>query len=162
MKRLKDIERLVKKLDVNTNPQVNETVSAELLRAQAKHREERRLSRPRDGIRRPLVVRFPRPALICSLAAVFVAVVSCLTCFGLIRKVADLEHELELARRDVALAHVEGRLQEARDMRKETMSTLYHRAAELQRQLPRIPSANRICDPEEAYYALSRQNDLYY
>jgi len=51
--------------------------------------------------------RLPRLVWAGGLAAAFLIIVSSLACFVLSRDVADLKHELELARRDVAIARTD-------------------------------------------------------
>jgi len=104
MKLQKNIEKLVKKFDIRTNSEVNEAVLVELLQAQAEHLKSQKMARQRSAGREPFVARFPHLAWTCGLAAIFIAMISCLACLVLTRKVVDLEHELEYARRDVAPA----------------------------------------------------------
>ena len=106
----------------------------------------------------PLFIRFPRLVWACGFAALLLIVVSWLVCFILSRKVVDLRHELEVAKRDIAAARTEGRLEEAHQMQQKTISTLYHRVDQLEQRIPKIPSATRIYYPEEAYY-LSDMSD---
>jgi hypothetical protein len=104
MKLLKNIEKLVKKFDIHINPEVNEAVLAELLQAQAEYLKDQKMARQRSAGREPFVARFPRLAWTCGLVAIFIATISCLACLVQTRKVVDLEHELEYARRDVVPA----------------------------------------------------------
>jgi len=160
MKQSKDIEKLVKKFDVDTNSEVNETVLAELLQAQAKNLKDRKIARQRNAGRELFMVRFPRLAWVCTMAAVFVALFFCSACLVLARKVDDLEHQLELAHRDIVAARTEGKLEEARNAQQRTVSTLYQRVEELEERIPRIPSARRVCYPEEYYYSRNRRDSL--
>jgi len=104
MKLLKNIEKLVKKFDIRINSEVNEAVLVELLQAQAEYLKGQKMARQRSAGREPFVARFPRLAWTCGLVVIFIATISCLACLVLTRKVVDLEHELEQARRDIALA----------------------------------------------------------
>jgi len=160
MKMLKDIERLVKKFNIDSNPEKNEEILSELLQAQAEHLKSKKSVGQRHTKTRSFVVEYPRFTLISSLAAVFVALFSCAACFVLTRKVENLEHELELARRDLVVARTEGKLEEARNVRQETISTLHHRVDELEERIPRIPSARRVCYPDEYYYSRNSQDRL--
>jgi hypothetical protein len=159
MKRIRNVKRLVKTFDIDTDSEANEVVLAELLQAQAEHLDSQTLSQRRNVSRASFWVRSPRLGWICSLAAVLIATIASLACFELAGQVANLKHDLDLARRDtalaqrdVAVAHTEGRLAEAHNVRQETLSTISHRVEELEDRVPRIPSASRIYYPEEAYY----------
>jgi len=160
MKVLKDIERLVKKFNIDSNPQKNEEILSELLQAQAEHLEAKKSGEQRQASPDSFVMKYPRLSRVFSLAAVLVALLSCSACFVLARKVDNLEHELELAKRDIVVARTEGKLEEARNVRQETISTLHHRVERLEEQIPRIPSPRRVCYPEEYYYSQNRHDSL--
>ncbi len=160
MKQIPNVERLVKTFDIDTDSEANEAVLAELLQAQAEHLDSHTLSQCRNANRDSFWVRSPRLGWICSLAAVVVATIASLACFHLSDQVANLEHALELAQRDVVVAHTEGRLEEAHKVRQETTSTITHRVEELEDRMPRIPSARRVYYPDEAYYFSNSHDSL--
>ena len=159
MKQLRNVKKLVKTFDIDTDTEVNVVVLAELLQAQAEQLGSQRLSQRGNARRESFWVRSPRLGWTCSLAAVVAAVIASLACVDLSGQVANLKHDLELAqrdidlaRRDVVVAHTEGRLEEAHKVRQETTSTISHRVEALEDRMPRIPSASRVYYPEEAYY----------
>lgn len=130
------------------------------LKTQAEHLRSKSSPRQKSVSHEPLFVRFPRLTWACGLAALFLIVISWLSCFILSRKVVDLRHELELAQRDIAAARTEGRLEEARQVQQKTISTLYHRVEEIEERIPKIPSARRIFYPEEPYYLPNMPDSL--
>ncbi|MFC1764271.1 hypothetical protein ACFL6U_19635 [Planctomycetota bacterium] len=103
MKRLRNVKSLVKTFDIDTDSEANEVVLAELLQAQAEHLDSQKLSQPRNVSRESFWVRSPRLGWTCSLAAVLIAMIAALACFDLAGQVANLKHDLDLARRDVDL-----------------------------------------------------------
>ncbi|MHC4587363.1 MAG: hypothetical protein ACYS3N_22785 [Planctomycetota bacterium] len=122
------------------------------LKTQAEHLRSKSPPCPKNLSPESLFIRFPRLTWACGLAALLLIVISWLACFILSRKVVDLRHELEVAQRDIAAARTEGRLEEAHQIQRKTISTLYHRVEQLEQRIPKIPSAIRICYPEEPYY----------
>ena len=149
----KDMVRLRQQLVSVPVPGLPATVRQELMQvAQADSLRSKSLRRDKGVNRQPLFVRFPRLRWACSLAGLFLIVISWLACFTLSRKVVDLRHELGLAQRDVAVARAEGRLEDARQRQQKTISTLYHRVEELEERIRGVPSASRIAYPEEPYY----------
>ena len=160
MKELKKIEKLVKKFDIDSNAEMNEEVLDELLQVQAEHIKAKKSAKKRNKGTQPFAARFPRLTCVCSVAAVIVAFFFCSACLLLTRKVDKLEHQLELTRRDLVVARTEGKLQEARNVQRETISNLYQRVEELEERIPRIPSARRVCYPEEYYYSPNSRDSL--
>jgi len=122
------------------------------LKTQAEYLRSKRLHLRKNVSHEPLLIRFPQLTWACGVAALFFITASCTVSFVLARKVVNLKHELELAQRDIAVARTEGKLEEARQAQQKTISTLYHRVEELEQRIPKIPSAIRICYPEEPYY----------
>lgn len=122
------------------------------LKTRAEHLQSKSPPRQKSVIHEPLFVRFPQLTWACGVATLLFITASCTVSFVLARKVVNLKHELELAQRDIAVARTEGRLKEARQRQKKTISSLYHRVEELEERIPRIPSARRIFYPEEPYY----------
>jgi hypothetical protein len=94
-----NVEKLVKRFDIDTNPVMNKEILAELLEAQAEHLRGPKVARRRNAGQEPLIARFPRLTWICGLATLSIAIISCLACFVLSGKVADLKAELERTRR---------------------------------------------------------------
>ena len=111
------------------------------LKTRAEHLQSKSPPRQKSVIHEPLFVRFPQLTWACGVATLLFITASCTVSFVLARKVVNLKHELELAQRDIAVAHTEGRLEEARQRQKKTISSLYHRVEELEERIPRIPSA---------------------
>jgi hypothetical protein len=84
-----------------------------------------------------------------GLAAAFLIIVSSLACFVLYRDVADLKHELELARRDVAIA------------RTDDSATINLYLREHQGVVARTASLD-LSPPQPARMHVSRRDILYY
>ena len=93
--------------------------------------------------------RLPRLVWAGGLAAAFLIIVSSLACFVLSRDVADLRHELKLARRDVAIAPTDD----------STTINLYLR--EHQGVVARTASLD-LSPPQPARMHVSRRDILYY
>ncbi|MCP4453944.1 MAG: hypothetical protein GY809_20980 [Planctomycetes bacterium] len=160
MKQIRNVKSLVKTFDIDTDSEANEAVLTELLQAQAEHLGGEKLSQCKNVSRDSFWVRSPRLGWTCGLAAVVIAVIASLAYFDLAGQVADLKHALELAQRDVVVARTEGRLEEAHNVRQETLSTISHRVEELEDRMPRLSSASRIYYPEAAYYRQNNQDSL--
>jgi hypothetical protein len=95
----KEIERLAEKISINRAAIDHERILSD---AEAALESSKRPAKSRIHV--PLPGRFPLLVCAGSLAAAFLIVSSLVACFVLSGKVADLRNELELARRDVALA----------------------------------------------------------
>jgi len=93
--------------------------------------------------------RLPRLVWAGGLAAAFLIIVSSLACFVLSRDVADLRHELELARRDVAIA------------RTDDSATINLYLREHQGVVARNASLD-LSPPQPARMHVSRRDILYY
>jgi hypothetical protein len=98
MKTAKDLEESIKNTQIHTNPHVNEAVLKDLVETL----EE--TTRQESSTPEPSVWRIMVGSWTGGLAAGLLIIVSGLACFVLSRDVADLKHELKLARRDIALA----------------------------------------------------------
>jgi|GEM_PF-1947219 len=119
-------------------PSLSPTVAQELIpAAQADRQQSKSLRRNRNVSRQPLLLRFPRLTWACSLAGLFLIVISWLACFLLVRETASLRQELQVARREVAVAQAEKQLKEAQERQQKAISALYFRMQELEQRVDR-------------------------
>ena len=107
MKRSWNIDKLIRKFDIDTNSEINEVFLAKLLKVQAEHLKSLRLSKISDASQEHFLVRFPCLGWTCGFAAIFIAMIACLYSYILVGKVTDLKEELELARRDIAATPID-------------------------------------------------------
>jgi len=119
-------------------PSLSPTVAQELIpAAQADRQQSKSLRRNRNVSRQPLLLRFPRLTWACSLAGLFLIVISWLACSLLVRETASLRQELQVARREVAVAQAEKQLKEAQERQQKAISALYFRMQELEQRVDR-------------------------
>jgi hypothetical protein len=94
-----------------------------------------------------LAVRFRRLAWAGGLAASFLIIASCLTCFILAGRVHDLKQKLQVAQQDLAVVNMEKQLTEARERQEKTTLALYLRMQELEERFDRGQSGRPVFSP---------------
>lgn len=142
-------------------PGLPATVGQELMQvAQADSLRSKSLHRDKAVNRQPLFVRFPRLTWACSLAGLFLIVISWLACFTLAKKTTSLRQELQVARREVAVAQAEKQLKDAQERQQKAISALYFRMHELEERIDRSPSPRTAFFPAEQNGLSDRRSDL--
>lgn len=157
----KDMVRLRQQFVSVPVPGLPAAVGQELIQvAQADSLRSKSLSRDKGVNRQPLFVRFPRLRWACSLAGLFLIVISWLACFTLAKETASLRQELQAARREVAVAQAEKQLKEAQERQQKAISALYFRMHELEERIDRSPSPRSAFFPAELNGLSDRRSDL--
>ncbi|MHC4071176.1 MAG: hypothetical protein ACYSWW_18735 [Planctomycetota bacterium] len=141
--RLKKVKTLTKRLNIVPGTDMYERTLSDTLKAQANSRKEP------TAVYKPNIWKTVVASRAGALAAALLIVASCLACFVLSRDVAGLKHELELARRDVAIAPAD----------ESTTINLYLR--EHQGVVARTASLD-LSDPQPARMHVSRRDIVYY
>jgi len=141
--KLKKVKTLTKTLNIVPSTDMYERTLSDTLKAQAKSRKEP------SAAYKPSMWRAVVASRAGALIAACLIVSCCLACFVLSRDVVDLKHELELARRDVAIAPADD----------STTINLYLR--EHQDVVARTASLESS-DPQPARMHVSRRDILYY
>jgi hypothetical protein len=142
-------------------PGLSPAVGQELMQvAQTDSLRSKRLGRDKSASRQPLLLRFPRLTWAAGLAGVFLIVISWLACFNLARKVRVLRQELQVARRDIAVAQAEKQLTEDQERQQKAISALYFRMQELEDQVNRFSSPTTDFLPTELNRLSDRRSGL--
>ncbi len=129
-------------LPTSVQHEVMQVARADSLRRENRHGDEGRQ-------RRPLLLRFPRPAWAAGLAALFLIGMSWVVSFNLARKVETLKQELETSRREIALVREKEQLEEAQDRQQKAISALYFRMQELEQRVDRSAPSRSAFLPAE-------------
>jgi len=157
----KDMVRLRQELVSVPVPGLPAAVGQELMQvAQADSLRSKSLGRDKGVNRQPLFVRFPRLRWACSLAGLFLIVISWLACFTLVRENVGLRQELQAARREMGVAQAEKQVKEAQEKQQKAISALYFRMQELEERIDRSPSPRSVFFPAELNGLSDRRNGM--
>ncbi len=157
----KDMVRLRQQFVSVPVPGLPAAVGQELIQvAQADSLRSKSLRRDKGVNRQPLFVRFPRLRWACSLAGLFLIVISWLTCFTLAKETTSLRQELQAARQEIAVARAEKQVKEAQERQQKAISALYFRMQELEKRIDRSPSPRSAFFPTELNGLSDRRSDL--
>jgi len=157
----KDMVRLRQQFVSVPVPGLPAAVEQELMQvAQADALRSKSLSRDKGVNRQPLLLRFPRLRWACSLAGLFLIVISWLACFTLAKETASLRQELQVARQEIAVAQAEKQVKEAQERQQKAISALYFRMNELEERVDRFSSPRTAFFPTELNGLSGRRSDL--
>jgi len=104
--------------------------------------------------------KLPRVVWVGGLAAVFLIVVSWLSCYAMFREVVALRIQLQGAQQDLAVARAQRQSKEDRDKEQRAITALYLRMAELDQRVERVSLPRTTLLPMERYGLPDRQDDL--
>jgi hypothetical protein len=97
--------------------------------------------------------KFRRLVWVSGLAATFIIVLSCLSCFILAREVMHLKSQLQDTQYQLALSQTETELKESHEREKEAIAILYYKMEELTKQVKDLSS------PRTAYFQIDNASD---
>jgi hypothetical protein len=157
----KDMVRLRQQFVSVPVPGLLAAVGQELMQvAQADSLRSKSLRRDKGVNHQPLFVKFPRLRWACSLAGLFLIIISWLACFTLAKETASLRQELQAARQEIAVAQAEKQVKEAQERQQKAISALYFRMHELEKRIDRSPSPRSAFFPAELNGLSDRRSDL--
>ena len=157
----KDMVRLRQQFVSVPVPGLPATVGQELMQvAQADSLRSKSLHRDKSVSRQPLFVRFPRLTWACSLAGLFLIVISWLACFTLAKETASIRQELQAAHQEITVAQAEKQVKEAQERQQKAISELHVRVKELEGHVQRGISPRMVWYSESPYYTPERPGEL--
>jgi hypothetical protein len=149
----KDMVGLRKQFISDGVPRLSAEVGRELMQTVQEDCMRGKNLRGDKGVKnQTLLLRFPRLTWACSLAGLFLIVVSLFACFVLARGSKSLRKELLDARQEIAVAQVEKQLKEAQENQQKAISELHVRVKELEGHVQRGISPRTAWQSESPYY----------
>jgi len=118
--------------------------AADLARSKTSSRGKGARSEPRPR-------KFRRLAWASGLALLSVIVASLLVCVNFSKKVEAVRHDLQIARRDVAVLRAEKELKQAQEKRDTAVSSLHFRIQQLEKRVERFSSPRIVSYPGDIY-----------